>query len=53
VCCSLIVLNLQATETIFTGTRTQDTFLGVVAFVPIIPSLKQTTLVLAPFFYHS
>jgi hypothetical protein len=47
-----IVLSFRATETIFIGTRTQDSFLGVVASVTAIFSLKQTTLVLTPFFYR-
>jgi hypothetical protein len=47
-----IVLSFRATEIIFTGTRTQDSFAGVVAFVSVISSLKQATLVLAPFFYR-
>jgi hypothetical protein len=34
VCC--IVLGFYAKETIFTGTRNQDRFFGVAAFVPII-----------------
>jgi hypothetical protein len=46
------VLTSQATETIFTGTRTQCRFFVVVAFVPVISSPKQTALVLAPFFYR-
>jgi hypothetical protein len=36
------LLIFRATETIFTGTRTQDIFFVVVAFVPVISSPKQT-----------
>jgi hypothetical protein len=50
---SSIVLSLRATKTIFTGTRTHDNFFGIAAFVPAISPPKQTTLVLALFFYHA
>jgi hypothetical protein len=50
---SSIVLSYQATETTFTGTRTQDTFSGVLPFVPVISQPKQANLFLALFFYSS
>jgi hypothetical protein len=45
-------ISFQGTENIFTGTRTQDSF-GIVAFVPVISLLKQTTLVLVLSFYRA
>jgi hypothetical protein len=44
----LVVVSFQAIGTIFIETRTQDTILGVLAFVSAIFSSKQTSLALAP-----
>jgi hypothetical protein len=43
----------QNAEHIFTGTQTQDSFFGVVAFVPAISASKQTYFAQAPFFYRA
>jgi hypothetical protein len=50
---SPIVLKFRDTENIFTGNRTQIKFFGVLVFVSVISSSKQTTLVLALFFYRA
>jgi hypothetical protein len=51
---SSIVHIFRATEKkIFIGTRTKDSFFGIVAFAPEISSPKKTTLASAPFFYRA